>query len=100
MLLRKKSEIDKPFYTLEVEPDGTIRQARTYFNRQEKDFELIKPFLHKWQKQLRKKLDSQDYELAVKSRRERKMELSELRRKKVKEGIIKDGYWQMFWQRI
>ena len=45
---------------------------------------MIKPFLHKWQKQLRKKLDSQDYELAVKSRRERKMELSELRRKKVK----------------
>ena len=37
LFLRKTAEIDKPYYTLEVEPNGTIRQKRTYFDRQNDD---------------------------------------------------------------
>lgn len=87
LMLRRKAEEDKSYYTLEIEPDGTIRQARTSYNRKEKDFELLKPFLYKWQLQLRKKLDKQDYELAERSRKMRKIELVELREKEVKINV-------------
>ena len=34
LFLRKTDTPEKPYYTLEVEPDGTVRQKRTYFDRQ------------------------------------------------------------------
>lgn len=84
LFLRKKPEIEKPFYTLEIEPDGTIRQARTDFNRQKDDLELARPFLNKWQRQLKNKLDKEDFVLAADSRKAREKELIKLREKKVK----------------
>lgn len=84
LMLRKKPEIDKQYYTLEVEPDGTIRQARTDFNRQKDDYKFAELFLRKWQKQLKRKLEKTDYELAQRSRKMRDQELKDLRRKKVK----------------
>ena len=32
LFLRKASAPDMPYYTLEVEPDGTVRQKRTKFD--------------------------------------------------------------------
>ena len=67
-----------------MEPDGTIRQTRTFYNKQNEDIELAKDFLIKWQKQLKKKLVKEDYELAVKSQGLRKKEIDELRNKGVR----------------
>lgn len=71
-------------YTLEVEPDGTIRQTRTFYNQQNEDIDLARDFLVKWQKQLKKKLAKEDYKLAVKSQSLRKKEIDELRSKGVR----------------
>lgn len=84
LMLRKKPDVEKPYYTLEIEPDGTIRQARTDFNRKKDDYKFAELFLRKWQKQLKRKLDKKDYELAQRSRKMRDQELKDLRRKKVK----------------
>ena len=40
----------QPYYTLEIEPDGTVRQKRTLFDRQHEDIEQATEFLQKWQK--------------------------------------------------
>ena len=84
LFLRKKDKPEEPFYTLEVEPDGTVRQKRTEFDRQHADIEQAKEFLHKWQKQLYEKLTMEDFELAAQSKILRKKELDEMRKKKVR----------------
>lgn len=84
LFLRRQSEPEKPFYTLEVEPDGTVRQKRTLYNRQTEDLSRIEGFLGKWQKQLAKKLRTSDLELAGRSRDLRKKELDELREKDIR----------------
>lgn len=66
------------------EPDGTVRQKRTEFNRQHSDIEQAEQFLCKWQKQLQKKLTKMDFELATHSKKLRKKELDEMRNKKIK----------------
>ena len=53
---------------MEVEPDGTVRQKRTYFDRQNPDIEEAKKFLVKWQEQLVRKLNKEDKILSLKSR--------------------------------
>ena len=68
LFLRKTAEINKPYYTLEVEPDGTIRQRRTYFSRQDESFEDAEQFLKKWQKIVAKRLTKSDREKAEKSK--------------------------------
>lgn len=52
LFLRKTNDIETPWYTLEVEPDGIIRQKRTKFDNVNKDFEDALPFLKKWQKHI------------------------------------------------
>ena len=47
LFLRKADAPEKSFYTLEIEPGGTIRQKRTFYDRQEKDIEDATPFLLK-----------------------------------------------------
>lgn len=84
MFLRKTEAHEKPYYTLEVEPNGTVRQKRTYYDRQNADIEQAKVFLLRWQKQLTKKLNKEDKILAFKSRDLRKKEIEELRKNKVK----------------
>lgn len=46
LFLRKTEADSEPYYTLEVEPDGTIRQKRTLYNRQLDD---IKKPKNSWQ---------------------------------------------------
>ena len=84
LFLRKTEKPTEAYYTLEVEPDGTIRQTRTFYNKQNEDIELAKDFLIKWQKQLKKKLVKEDYELAVKSQSLRRKEIEELRNKGIR----------------
>lgn len=80
----RKEQPKKPYYTLEVEPDGTVRQKRTRYNRQEEDIELAIKFLKKWQVQLQKKISLEDRELAKQSRQLRAKEIDELREKQIK----------------
>ena len=54
--MRKKENPEVPFYTLEVEPDGTIRQKRAEFDRQNKDIDEVTSFLRLWQKEIQKRL--------------------------------------------
>lgn len=84
LFLRRTEKPDRAYYTLEVEPDGTVRQKRTEFNRQHSDIEQAERFLCKWQKQLQKKLTKIDFELATHSKKLRKKELDEMRNKKIK----------------
>ena len=79
LFLRKKENPEVPFYTLEVEPDGTIRQKRAEFDRQNKDIDEVTSFLRLWQKEIQKRLTKKDYMSAEKSRKLRQRKYQEVR---------------------
>jgi len=84
LFLRRTSEPDLPYYTLEVEPNGTVRQERAKYDRQNKeDIHLIKEFLVEWQQSIRKRLSTKDHQLAKKSRVLRLEEFAELQENQV-----------------
>lgn len=83
LFLRKTSEPGIPYYTVEAEPGGTIRQIRTSFNRQKGDIGAIRAFLKGWQKQLAKQLTPEDRRLAADSRELRIKEMLQLRNNQV-----------------
>ena len=82
--LRCMSDPDQPYYTLEVEPDGAIRQKRTVGNTQGKDFDQALSFILKWQNQLQDKLTDEIRLLSETSRKLRDVEFEELRKNKVR----------------
>lgn len=83
VFLRKAKDPDKPWYTLEIEPGGTVRQQRTTGNNQnKKDAEAYMPFIRKWQKEVRKRITAADRNLAERSKQVRIQEYQELREKK------------------
>lgn len=88
LFLRRTAELQNPYYTLEIEPDGTVRQKRTKFDRQEADIEDAKKFLSEWQKVITKRLTAEDKKLAEKSRVLRTQEFEQMRRDNV---IIRTG---------
>lgn len=79
LFLRRRSDPDIPYYTLEVEPNGTVRQARTEFDRQDEEFEDIKQFLKEWQTVLADRLSKTDRQRAKKSKVLRMQELEKMR---------------------
>ena len=83
LFLRKNRNLKKPYYTLEVEPDGTVRQKRTEYDRQGKEIGKIEAFLQDWQKNLRQRLTAEDQKLADTSQKLRAEEFAELRRSNV-----------------
>lgn len=90
--LRKKEDPDTPYYTIEVEPDGTIRQHRGYLD-EEPNIEQIKPFLRKWQKEIKKRMTREDKAHAAASAIKRQQNIDELREKKntrVLRGLMED----------
>lgn len=87
LFLRKADQPDVPWYTLEVEPGGTIRQKRTHWNRQEKDLEDAKDFLRRWQQEIVKRVGARERDLQARSKVEREKELEQLRR----DGVIVHG---------
>lgn len=92
LFLRRTAEPDKPYYTLEVEPDGTVRQKRTEYDRQKpKDMQKIIPFLRKWQKVIAERLSEEDYAMASSSHTLRIQNLTTLCTQKAK---IRTGDFQ------
>lgn len=91
LFLRKAADPKQPYYTLEVEPSGNIRQKRTTGDRQNDDFNEAKAFLSQWQKALQKKLSKEDKVLGKKSNAMRIKELGELRKNgnRVWHGVLK-----------
>lgn len=89
LFLRRTSEPEDPYYTLEVEPDGTVRQKRTLFDRQHEDIEQATEFLRKWQEVVAKRLTGKDLELAEQSRELRNEEFIQMQKDRV---IIHTGH--------
>ena len=84
LFLRRNKEPDLPFYTLEIEPDGTTRQKRTTGDIQGEDYEEARSFIKEWQKVIQKRLSAEDRMLAKVSSVLRKEEFEELREKKTR----------------
>lgn len=90
--LRKTEEPDIPFYTIEVEPGGTIRQHRGMYD-EEPEIETVKPFLREWQKEIRKRMSREDHEREAVSKVKRQENIEELREKnntRVLNGLMED----------
>lgn len=84
VFLRKVEDIEKPYYTLEIEPDGTTRQKRTTGDRQDQGFYEAVSFIRKWQREVKKRLNRADKELATQSAELREKEFEELRKNQTK----------------
>ena len=85
-------EPDTPFYTIEVEPGGTIRQHRGMFD-EEPDLDKVKPFLREWQQEIRKRMRKEDHDREAVSKEKREMNLEELRKAnntRVLQGLMED----------
>lgn len=90
--LRRQSTPGVPFYTIEVEPGGTIRQHRSYLD-EEPGIEEIRGFLREWQKVLKNRLTRKDRELAKTSKIKREQNIEELKAKRntrVLKGLEED----------
>lgn len=83
LFLRRSSDPGKAYYTLEIEPDGTVRQKRTMYDRQEADIEDATKFLKKWQKEVSKRIGSEEKQLAQISHSLREQEFAEMREKQL-----------------
>lgn len=88
LFLRKKDDPNTPWYTLEVEPGGTIRQKRSYNNEQYADLEDAKPFLAEWQQVVQQRMNAAEIGFAEKSRAARMREFDDL---KEKGSVIRTG---------
>ena len=89
--LRKSENSKQAYYTLEVEPCGTVRQKRTMFDRQEDDIEAASDFLREWQKVIRERMTDDDRELAKASKVLRLENFKELAKKNI---VINTGHLQ------
>lgn len=84
LFLRKKDDILQSWYTIEAEPDGTIRQKRTIYDRQNNDLKKAEGFLREWQRFVQCNLSDNDKLLGDRSRKLRAEEFEELRKNNVK----------------
>ena len=82
LFLRWKERPDTPYYTLEVEPSGNIRQKRTLGDNQNADFQEAVSFLKKWQKEIKKRLTKEEEELAAVSDELRRQNYKQIREEK------------------
>ena len=89
LFLRSKKNPECPFYLLEVEPGGTIRQKRSFDDLQYSDLDDAEPFLKEWQSVIKERMDAEDRELAGKSKKQRKLDMDELRKNNIK---VRTGY--------
>ena len=83
LFLRRSSDINKAYYSLEIEPDGTVRQKRTMYDRQEADIMEATKFLKKWQKVVAKRITNAELELAKASRVLREQEFLQMKADRV-----------------
>ncbi|MDE7436770.1 MAG: PcfJ domain-containing protein [Lachnospiraceae bacterium] len=90
--LRKIEEPETPYYTIEVEPGGTIRQHRGMYD-EEPEIDEVKPFLREWQREIKKRMSRQDRERAAASKVKREENIEELKQKnniRVLNGLMED----------
>ena len=90
--LRRAEEPDKPYYTIEVEPGGTIRQHRGCLD-EEPEIEKIRPFLREWQRELKRRMSEEDRQRARISAVKREENIEELKAKnntRVLQGLMED----------
>lgn len=83
LFLRKTDNPQRRYYTMEIEPNGTVRQLRTYFNRKNEDIDEAKAFLMEWQAVVKKRLTEEDRKAAARSSVLREQEFEQLRRDNV-----------------
>lgn len=89
--VRKTDRMSVPYYTVEAEPGGTIRQIRTEYNRQKDDYADVSRFMQKWQKKIAKRLTKAEQELSDSSKKLRQQEYKRLR----KEGVrVRQGTYE------
>lgn len=91
LFLRKTKEPDAAYYTLEVEPCGTIRQKRTLGDKQNNDIKKASEFLLKWQAEIKKRMSNEDQQLAKKSKTLRLQEFAQMDRDNI---LIRTGHLQ------
>lgn len=84
LFLRKTEALKQAYYTLEVEPDGTVRQKRTQDDEQRPDIKEAKKFLQQWQKEVAKRLTDTERTLAKKSKELRLEGFAQMRRDQVR----------------
>lgn len=89
MFLRKVGTEGTPWYTLEIEPGGNIRQKKSVFNKAYADIEEAMPFLRKWQKWVQKTMNDKEKVLAKLSDKKRRDGYAELRKEK---KLVRHGY--------
>lgn len=82
VFLRRNENPKTPWYTLEIEPGGNIRQKRTTGDTQKEDLKEAMPFLKQWQKEIQKRLTAEDKALAKKSDEARKQNYEQIRKEK------------------
>lgn len=90
--LRRTEAPDMPYYTIEVEPGGTIRQHRGMYD-EEPGIEEIRPFLREWQQVIKKRITEQDRHYARISAVKREENIKELEAKnntRVLQGLMED----------
>lgn len=80
MFLRKTEAPQQSYYTLEVEPDGTVRQKRTQGDNQNPDIVDATNFLKQWQKEITKRLTDKERTLAKRSKELRVAGFAQMRR--------------------
>lgn len=88
MFLRKSVAPTSPWYTMEVEPGGAVRQLRTFGDDEGSDRDEAKTFLKKWRAEIAGRLGKSEREAAQISREKRLAEFEELRRNG---NIIRNG---------
>lgn len=82
LFLRRSIEPDTPWYTVEIEPGGNIRQKKSVLNEAYKDLDDAMPFLQEWQQWVKKNLSEEDKKLAEKSDKARREGYKKLREEK------------------
>lgn len=90
--LRKRSEPEVPYYTIEFEPCGTIRQHRTFYD-EETNIKEIRKFLKEWQQEIKKRMKEEDRERAKISKQKRIENIEDLKQKnntKVLNALMED----------
>lgn len=78
--LRRQTTRTIPYYTIEIEPGGTIRQHRSYLD-EEPGIDEIRGFLKEWQQVVKKRLTKEDKKLAKISEVKRNKNIEELKLK-------------------
>lgn len=88
--LRKTDHPDKPWYTLEVESSGNIRQKRTTGDNQNPDLDEAIPFLREWQRYFKSKMTPEEVQYGILANQKRIEEYKQLRKdeKKVWHGKL------------